>query len=296
MLDSIASPTLWWLTIAAAVVALLAVDFVATRKLLEVSMREAVAWSAFAVPKVLQQRVLLSAIVGALVLRGIFIAAGADALERFDWVSLVFGAVLLLTGAKLLRDALAGHDHEVDINEMRVVRLVRRVMPVTEEYDRTRLVVRREGRRWLTPLALVVIAVFAPRQAGAPLLRPRRDPGLHRRQAGAALGPRGRAVGAIGAHPGLAGRHPRHPGCDHDDEPGRSAPHRCGAGARRPGADQPAGSAGDVGPTRSVGAAQAVPAASVAACLAFLAFLKSLTFCSESWSTTSATERCPSRA
>ena len=184
MLDSMASPTLWWLTIAAAVVVLLAVDFVATRKLLEVSMREAVAWSAFAVPKVLQQRVLLSAIVGALVLRGIFIAAGADALERFDWVSLVFGAVLLLTGAKLLRDALAGHDHEVDINEMRVVRLVRRVMPVTEEYDGTRLVVRCEVRRWLTPLALVVFAVFAPRQAGAPPLWPRRDPGLHRRQAG----------------------------------------------------------------------------------------------------------------
>ncbi len=209
MLDSIASPTLWWVTIGAVVV-LLAVDFVATRKPHEVSMREAIGWSsfyvalpllfglyvwnnhgsqrgleyytgylvektlsvdnlfvfmlllaAFAVPKALQQRVLLYGIVGALVLRGIFIAAGAAALDRFDWVFLVFGGVLLLTGLKLLRDALSGHDHEVDVNQMRIVRLTRRVMPVTDEYDGTRLVVRRDGRRWLTPLALVVIAVFA---------------------------------------------------------------------------------------------------------------------------------------
>ena len=153
MLDSIASPTLWWVTIGA-VVGLLVVDFVATRKPHEVSMREAVAWSAFyvalplafglyvwnahgsdrgleyytgylvektlsvdnlfvfmlllaafAVPKALQQRVLLYGIVGALVLRGIFIALGAAALDRFDWVFLVFGGVLLLTGLKLLRDA-----------------------------------------------------------------------------------------------------------------------------------------------------------------------------------------------
>jgi tellurite resistance protein TerC len=209
VLDSIATPTLWWVTIAA-VVGLLVVDFIATRKPHEVSMREAVAWSAFyvalpllfglyvwnahgsdrgleyytgylvektlsvdnlfvfmmliaafSVPKVLQQRVLLYGIVGALVLRGIFIALGAAALDRFDWVFLVFGGVLLLTGLKLLRDALSGHDDEIDVNQMRVVRLVRRVMPVTDDYDGTRLVVRREGRRWLTPFALVVIAVFA---------------------------------------------------------------------------------------------------------------------------------------
>ena len=112
-------------------------------------------------PKALQQRVLRYGIVGALVLRGIFIALGAPALDRFDWVFLVFGGVLLLTGLELLRDAISGHDHEVDVNEMRVVRLARRVMPVTDDYNGTRLVVRREGRRWLTPFALVVIAVFA---------------------------------------------------------------------------------------------------------------------------------------
>ncbi|WP_207769461.1 TerC family protein [Nocardioides currus] len=209
MLDSIATPTLWWITIAA-VVGLLVVDFVATRKPHEVSMKEATAWSvfyitlpllfglyvwnahgadrgleyytgylvektlsvdnlfvfmlllaAFAVPKVLQQRVLLYGIVGALVLRGIFIALGAAALERFDWVFLVFGGVLLLTGLKLLRDAMSGHDHEVDVEDMRIVRLARRLMPVTSDYEGSRMSVVREGRRWLTPLALVVVAVFA---------------------------------------------------------------------------------------------------------------------------------------
>jgi TerC family integral membrane protein len=209
VLDTIATPTLWWVTIGA-VIGLLVIDFFATRKPHEVSMREAVAWSAFyvalpllfglyvwnahgadrgleyytgylvektlsvdnlfvfmlllaafAVPKALQQRVLLYGIVGALVLRGIFIAAGAAALDRFDWVFLVFGGVLLLTGLKLLRDAVSGQDHDMDVNEMRIVRLTRRVMPVTDDYEGTRLVVRREGKRWLTPFALVVIAVFA---------------------------------------------------------------------------------------------------------------------------------------
>ncbi len=209
MLESIASPTLWAVTIGA-VVALLALDFVVTRRPHEVSMREAIGWSAFyvalplafggyvwsrhgggtgreyytgylvektlsvdnlfvfmlllaafAVPRELQQRVLLYGIIGALVLRGIFIALGAAALAAFDWVFLVFGLVLLLTGVKLLRDARSGRDHEVDVSRLRTVRLVRRFWPVTEEYDGPRLTVRRAGRRALTPLALVTVAVLA---------------------------------------------------------------------------------------------------------------------------------------
>ncbi len=209
MLDTIGTPTLWAVTIGA-VVALLVVDFIATRKPHEVSMREAVAWSAFyvalplafggyvwsqhgsqrgveyytgylvektlsvdnlfvfmlllaafAVPAALQQRVLLYGIIGALVLRGIFIALGAAALGAFDWVFLVFGLVLLATGAKLLRDAVRGQEHEVDVSEMRVVRLARRLMPVTDEYAGPRLTVLQHGRRALTPFALVVVAVFA---------------------------------------------------------------------------------------------------------------------------------------
>ncbi|HEV2796425.1 MAG TPA: TerC family protein [Nocardioides sp.] len=208
-MSSIASPTLWFITIAV-VLALLVVDFIATRRPHEVSMKEAVAWSAFyvalpllfglyvwnahggdrgleyytgylvektlsvdnlfvfmlllaafAVPEVLKQRVLLYGIVGALVLRGIFIALGAAALSRFDWVFLVFGFVLLLTGVKLLRDAIAGKDHEIDVSEMRVVKVMKRFMPVSDEYDGARFTVLRGGTRALTPFALVTVAVFA---------------------------------------------------------------------------------------------------------------------------------------
>ena len=212
-LDTIGTPTLWAVTIGA-VVLLLAVDFVATRKPHEVSMKEAIGWSifyvalpltfgiyiltaygsergleyytgyivekslsvdnlfvfmllltAFAVPKALQQRVLLYGIIGALVLRGIFIALGAAALSRFDWVFLVFGAVLVLTGIKLLRDAMSDDDHEPVVAEMKIVKLVTRLMPVTEEYEGTKLTTRikvgNATKRALTPFALVVIAVFA---------------------------------------------------------------------------------------------------------------------------------------
>jgi len=208
-LSSIASPTLWFITIGV-VLALLVVDFIATRRPHEVSMKEAIGWSAFyvalpllfglyvwnvhggdrgleyytgylvektlsvdnlfvfmlllaafAVPEVLKQRVLLYGIIGALVLRGIFIALGAAALSRFDWVFLIFGAILLLTGAKLLRDAIRGQNHEVDVSQLRVVKLMRRFMPVTEEYDGAKLTVIRHGRRALTPLALVTVAVLA---------------------------------------------------------------------------------------------------------------------------------------
>ena len=212
-IDTIATPTLWTVTIGAVLV-LLAVDFVATRKPHEVSMREAIAWSsfyialplafgvyvwtqhgsdrgveyytgylvektlsvdnlfvfmlllaAFAVPAALQQRVLLYGIIGALVLRGIFIALGAAALSAFDWVFLAFGLILVATGAKLLRDAMNHGDPEVAVAEMRIVRLVRRLMPVTETYEGTKLITRvlvgTATKRALTPLALVVIAVLA---------------------------------------------------------------------------------------------------------------------------------------
>ena len=206
---TIGTPTLWAVTIGLVLV-LLAVDFLLTRRPHEVSLREALAWSAFyvalplafgawvwwqhgtdsgveyltgylvekslsvdnlfvfmlllgafAVPPALRQRALLYGIVGALVLRGIFIALGAAALAAFDWVFLVFGLVLLVTGVKILRDTLGGHDQEVDISRMRVVRAARRLFPVTEEYDGPRLTARRAGARALTPFALVVLAVLA---------------------------------------------------------------------------------------------------------------------------------------
>lgn len=189
MLHSIATPTLWAVTIAA-VVLLIALDFILTRRPHEVSMKEAVGWSAFyialplafgvwvwnahgsqtgfeyytgyivekslsvdnlfvfmlilaafAVPRHLQQKVLLFGIVGALVLRGIFIALGAAALSQWDIVFLIFGAILLLTAAKIFREALQGHDQSVDPEEMLAVRIGRKI--------------------GLKPMAIVVLAIFA---------------------------------------------------------------------------------------------------------------------------------------
>ena len=94
------------------------------------------------------------------VLRGVFIALGAQLIASFSWAFLLFGAVLLVTAVKVLRDALSPDDHTIDIGSIRCVRLLRRVMPVSEEYAGTRLTVRQAGRRALTPLALVTVAIL----------------------------------------------------------------------------------------------------------------------------------------
>ena len=206
---SVGTPTLWALTLGG-VLALLVLDFVITRRPHEVSMKEAVGWSAFylaiplvfavwiwsayggqrglefstgylvekslsvdnlfvfmlllgafTVPKELQQRVLLIGVAGALVLRGIFIALGAQLIASWSLAFLFFGAILIVTAVKVLRDAVSHDDPAVDIGSLRSVRLLRRLWPVTERYAGTRLIVRvHDGRRALTPLALVVVAIL----------------------------------------------------------------------------------------------------------------------------------------
>ena len=117
--------------------------------------------ASFAVPRDVQQRVLLIGVVGALALRGVFIALGAQMLERFDWTFLLFGAVLLATAVKVLRDAFRGAEHEVDPDTLRTVRVIRRFWPVTDGYRGTKFSVTENGRRALTPLLLVTVAVMA---------------------------------------------------------------------------------------------------------------------------------------
>jgi len=116
--------------------------------------------AAFAVPPALAQRVLLYGIVGALALRAVFIALGAAVISAGSWAFLLFGGILLVTAVKVMRDAVSGHEQAVDIDGMRSVRLLRRMMPVTKEYHGAKLTVREAGRRALTPMALVVVAVF----------------------------------------------------------------------------------------------------------------------------------------
>lgn len=117
--------------------------------------------AAFAVPRELQQRVLLIGVVGALALRGIFIALGAEMLERFDWTFLLFGLILVATAVKVLRDAIDGDENEVDPDQLRSVRIIRKFWPVTNSYRSTKFSVRENGRRAVTPLLLVVIAVMS---------------------------------------------------------------------------------------------------------------------------------------
>lgn len=208
-IETVATPGLWAFIIIGVIV-LLGLDMFITRKPHEVSMKEAIGWSAFyialplafgaylwnrfgsqqgveyltgylvekslsvdnlfvfmlllaafAVPPNLQQKVLLWGIIGALVLRGIFIALGAAVLETLDFAFLLFGIILLVTAVKILRDHMKGNDHEVDVSSLRSVRVLRKFMPVTDDYEGARFFVKRNGVRMATPFAVVVTAVFA---------------------------------------------------------------------------------------------------------------------------------------
>ena len=111
----------------------------------------------FAVPVQFQHRVLFWGIFGALVLRAGFILAGVALIEKFDWVLFVFGGFLIYTALKL---AISGEDDdEFTPENSRFLRVVRRVVPSTNEYDGQRLLVRRDGKRLATPLLAVLVLV-----------------------------------------------------------------------------------------------------------------------------------------
>lgn len=110
--------------------------------------------SAFAVPKAYQQKVLMIGIIIALVLRGIFIAVGATLIENYSWIFYLFGALLLFLA---WRQAFASHDS--DPSDNRAMRFLRRHLPVTDEYHRDRLTVKKDGRRFVTPMLLTIVAI-----------------------------------------------------------------------------------------------------------------------------------------
>jgi len=109
----------------------------------------------FAVPAAYQHRVLYWGILGALVLRAAFIFAGSALLAQFHWVIYLFGAFLILTG---IRMALH-RDEEIHPERNPVLRLARRLLPVTADYRGDRLFVREGGRRLATPLFLVLLMI-----------------------------------------------------------------------------------------------------------------------------------------
>ncbi|MFI5229338.1 MAG: TerC/Alx family metal homeostasis membrane protein, partial [Gemmatimonadales bacterium] len=109
----------------------------------------------FRVPKSCQHRVLFYGILGALMMRGLFIAAGSALVSNFHWVLYVFGALLVLTG---IRMAFKGDD-SFDGEQNRVVRLVRRWVPISAEFKGKHFFTVEAGRRLATPLLLVLVLV-----------------------------------------------------------------------------------------------------------------------------------------
>lgn len=109
----------------------------------------------FAVPSRYQYRVLFWGIVGALVLRGIFIAVGAQLLDRYEWVVYVFGVFLIYTGIRMAMH----RDAEVHPERNPVLNLVRRMVPMTNDFQEDSFFVRRTGKLMATPLFAVIIVV-----------------------------------------------------------------------------------------------------------------------------------------
>ena len=109
----------------------------------------------FAVPRRLQHQVLFWGVVGALVMRGLFIVVGIKLLNAFAWVIYIFGAILIYSGIKLLRQ----QNVEIDPGSNIVLRWFRRLFRVTEDYDGDKFFVMRKGIRCATPLAVVLVMV-----------------------------------------------------------------------------------------------------------------------------------------
>ncbi|MBG6212244.1 MAG: TerC family protein [Cryobacterium sp.] len=109
---------------------------------------------AFAVPKAYQQKVLMVGIIIALILRGVFIAVGATLIENFSWIFYLFGALLLVLA---YRQAFS--NHETDPANNRLMRFVRRHLAVTDEYHGDKLTVKINGKRFVTPMLLTIVAI-----------------------------------------------------------------------------------------------------------------------------------------
>ncbi len=115
----------------------------------------AIIFGYFAVPRAYQHRVLFYGVIGALVLRAAFIAAGSALIASFAWVLYLFGAFLVLSGIKMARQ----HSEHLDPSHSRTLRLFRRLVPSSETYDGARFWTRVNGRRLATPLLAVLVLV-----------------------------------------------------------------------------------------------------------------------------------------
>jgi tellurite resistance protein TerC len=117
-----------------------------------------VLFASFAVPKMYQHRVLFWGVIGALLMRAIFIGLGAALIARFHWIMYVFGAILIYTGFKLMRQ---GDDHDPHPERNPIYKLGRKLMPAVPEYHGKAFTIVKDGRRYATPLLMVLIAIEA---------------------------------------------------------------------------------------------------------------------------------------
>ena len=114
-------------------------------------------FSYFRVPDSYQHKVLFWGIFGALVMRVIFIFAGIELIHKFHWLIYVFGGFLIVTGARMV----FGEDKPMDPEKNTIVKLVRKMFPVTESFEGDRFFVKRDHKLWATPLFIVVMLIEA---------------------------------------------------------------------------------------------------------------------------------------
>ncbi len=112
-------------------------------------------FSAFAIPPALQRQVLLYGVLGAIVLRTIFIFIGAWMVQEFSWILYIFGAFLVYTGFKFLK----GQEEDSNIEDMKLLKWLRKHLPITQKLHGNRFFIREQGKLWVTPLFIVLILV-----------------------------------------------------------------------------------------------------------------------------------------
>jgi tellurite resistance protein TerC len=112
-------------------------------------------FTSLSVPAAYQHRVLFWGVLGALIMRGLLILAGTALLETFDWIFYIFGAFLVITGVRMVMQK----EKEVQPEKNPALRLVRRLVPVTETYEKERFFVSRAGKLMATPLLLTLVVI-----------------------------------------------------------------------------------------------------------------------------------------
>ncbi|MFM7429059.1 MAG: TerC family protein [Flammeovirgaceae bacterium] len=112
-------------------------------------------FSYFKVPKAYQHKVLFWGILGALVMRFIFILSGVELIHRFHWLIYIFGGFLIITGVRMLTSG----DQKIEPDKNPLIKLAKKIMPITTAFEGDKFFVKRNARTWATPLFLVVILI-----------------------------------------------------------------------------------------------------------------------------------------